>query len=151
MERVELFDQFTNKKTGRESHAYRVTYRSMDRSLTNEEVGTNYFTRFLPRVIALQVVLIHPPWRSLINFICAYASVNTACFCRRALQFSTTLISVHKKCRNASYSVTQTTFDRLIFFASTLMTFVCEVFFRFFFSQVHMRRASRNIVVAAVI
>jgi hypothetical protein len=31
--------QFTNKKTNRNSHAYRVTYRSMDRSLTNEEVN----------------------------------------------------------------------------------------------------------------
>ena len=39
VERVELFDQFTNKKTGRSSQAYRVTYRSMDRSLTNEEVN----------------------------------------------------------------------------------------------------------------
>ena len=27
VERVELFDQFENKKTGKTSHAYRVTYR----------------------------------------------------------------------------------------------------------------------------
>ena len=38
VERVELFDEFENKKTGKKSQAYRVTYRSMDRSLTNEEV-----------------------------------------------------------------------------------------------------------------
>lgn len=38
VEKVHLFDEFTNKKNGKQSQAYRVTYRSMDRSLTNEEV-----------------------------------------------------------------------------------------------------------------
>lgn len=38
VEKVDLFDQFVNKKTGKKSQAYRINYRSMDRSLTNEEV-----------------------------------------------------------------------------------------------------------------
>ncbi|KAJ1402644.1 hypothetical protein B484DRAFT_405355, partial [Ochromonadaceae sp. CCMP2298] len=38
VERVELFDSFTHAKTGRSSHAYRIHYRHMDRSLTNAEV-----------------------------------------------------------------------------------------------------------------
>lgn len=38
IEKVELFDEFVNPKNGKKSQAYRVTYRSMDRSLTNVEV-----------------------------------------------------------------------------------------------------------------
>lgn len=39
IEDVKLVDQFTHPKSGRESRCYRINYRSMDRSLSNEEVN----------------------------------------------------------------------------------------------------------------
>ena len=36
---VENIDSFTNPKSSKTSNCYRVTYRSMDRSLTNDEIN----------------------------------------------------------------------------------------------------------------
>lgn len=43
VENVECIDDFTHPKTGRRSKCFRVTYRSMDRSLTNEEIDKLQF------------------------------------------------------------------------------------------------------------
>mmetsp|Transcript_5014 Transcript_5014/g.10606 ORF Transcript_5014/g.10606 Transcript_5014/m.10606 type:complete len:146 (+) Transcript_5014:201-638(+) len=38
VEKIDMIDEFTNPKTNRSSKCYRITYRSMDRSLTNDEI-----------------------------------------------------------------------------------------------------------------
>ena len=38
VENIECIDEFTNPKTNKTSKCYRIAYRSMDRSLTNEEI-----------------------------------------------------------------------------------------------------------------
>ena len=39
VESIELLDHFTHPKTKRQSKCFRLNYRSMERSLTNEEIN----------------------------------------------------------------------------------------------------------------
>lgn len=40
VESVTLVDDFTHPKTGKTSNCFRIAYRSMDRSLTDEEINS---------------------------------------------------------------------------------------------------------------
>lgn len=42
VERVELVEEFTHPKTGRASRLFRVTWRDMSRTLTNEDVNAKH-------------------------------------------------------------------------------------------------------------
>ena len=45
VEQIECIDEFTNPKTGKTSKCYRTTYRSMERSLTDDEINTLQVSR----------------------------------------------------------------------------------------------------------
>merc|ERR1711974_509740 len=50
VEKVDLADSFTHPKTGRQSKMFRVTWRDMSRTLTNEEVNAKH-EKVLERVV----------------------------------------------------------------------------------------------------
>lgn len=50
VEKVDLVDEFTHPKTGRSSKMFRVTWRDMSRTLTNEEVNAKH-SKVLERVV----------------------------------------------------------------------------------------------------
>lgn len=53
VEKVELIDKFCHPSTQRVSHCYRITYRSMDRNVTNEEI--NIIQEQVRRIIVEQL------------------------------------------------------------------------------------------------
>ncbi len=57
VERVELIDKFQHPKTGRTSHCYRVTYRSMDKTFTNEEINViqNRIRESVPQKLGVEI------------------------------------------------------------------------------------------------
>lgn len=57
VEQVELVDQFENKKTKKKSHCYRITYRSVDRSLSQSEVSVTHKKIEKAAVDALHVTI----------------------------------------------------------------------------------------------
>ncbi len=51
MEEVKLIDDFTNKKTGRTSNCYRISYRSNERSLTDDEINELQVLQKIPATV----------------------------------------------------------------------------------------------------
>jgi phenylalanyl-tRNA synthetase alpha chain len=56
VEEVKLFDDFKHPKHGKTNHTYRITYRSMDRVLTNEEINVLQ-NRVREQVVSLDIEL----------------------------------------------------------------------------------------------
>lgn len=57
IEQVKLIDQFEQKKTGRVSHCYRITYRHLEKTLTQEEVNKIHklIETYATRILGVQI------------------------------------------------------------------------------------------------